>query len=83
MSGKITVASSGRKVTLKVGKEYVVQPLNNRTKKHRDRHCMILDFVPVSDSHPRDIVAKVPVHDNNRIGRVELGDLTSRASVAG
>jgi len=83
MNDKITFASSGRKVTLKVGKEYVVQPLNSQKKKHRDRHCMILDFVPVSEDHPRDIVAKVRFLDNNRIGRVELEDLTSKASVAG
>lgn len=41
---------------------------------------MILDFVPVSESHPRDFVAKVPFLDNNRIGRVELSDLTTKRS---
>src|SRR4030095_9221822 len=63
MNDRITVHSCGgnkeRKITLKVGKEYVVQPLNIRKKKHRDRPCILLDFVPVSEDHPRDIVAKV------------------------
>ena len=72
---KITVESMGRKMTLRVGKEYLVEPLNNRKMKHRDRRCVILDFVPVSESHPRDLVAKVRFRDNNRVGRVELADL--------
>jgi len=58
-----------------VGKEYIIQPLNPLKKKHRNRRCIVLDFVPVSDSHPIDIVAKVRFLDNNRVGRAELDDL--------
>jgi hypothetical protein len=69
--------SKRRKMTIKVGKEYVIQPLNPLKKKHRDRRCVVLGFVPVSEFHPRDIVAKVRFLDNNRIGRTELDDLVS------
>jgi len=79
MGDKIIVScaygAQNRRVVLKVGEEYVVQPLNGQKKKHRDRPCIILDFVPVSEAHPRDIVAKVRFLDNNRIGRADLGDL--------
>ncbi len=71
-------SSKPHKITLEVGKRYVVQPLNSQKKKHRDRRCVLLDFVPVSDSHARDIVAKVRFIDNNRIGRTELDDLVPR-----
>jgi hypothetical protein len=64
-----------REATLRVGEEYVVQPLNPNKKKHRGRHCVILDFVAVSEFHPKDIVAKVRFLDNNRVGRAELSDL--------
>ena len=73
----MTVYSSKGKTTLRVGKEYVIQPLNPLKKKHRNRRCIVLDFVPVSDSHRRDIVAKVRFLDTNRIGRTELDDLVS------
>jgi hypothetical protein len=66
---KITMQSVSRKMTLTIGNEYLVEPLNSR--------CVILDFVPVSESHPRELVAKVRFRDNNRVGRVELEDLTS------
>jgi hypothetical protein len=72
-----SVGSKQRKTTIKVGKEYVIQPLNILKKKHRDRRCLVLGFVAVSDSHPRDIVARVRFRDNNRIGRAELDDLVS------
>lgn len=79
MMNKIFISSTygyqKRETVLEIGKEYVVQPLNRLKKKHRDRHCVILDFVPVSDFRPMDLVAKVRFLDNNRIGRTDLGDL--------
>ena len=79
MKDRITVSSAygaqKRRVVLKIGEEYVVHPLNGQKKKHRDRHCVILDFVPVSGAQPRDVVAKVRFLDNNRIGRTDLDDL--------
>jgi hypothetical protein len=80
LKDKLTVmmiSSSKGKTTLRVGKEYIIQPVNPLKKKHRNRRCIVLDFVPVSDSHPIDIVAKVRFIDNNRIGRTELDDLVS------
>jgi hypothetical protein len=73
----VRLGSQQRNATIKVGKEYVIQPLKSLKKKHRNRRCVVLEFVRVSDSHPRDIVAKVRFLDNNRIGRAELGDLVS------
>jgi len=64
-----------REVTLEVGKEYVVQPTNPRRTKNRNRKCVILDFVPASESSPQDTVAKVRYLDNNRVGRAEPSDL--------
>ena len=64
-----------RKSELEVGKEYVVQPMNPQKTKNRGRKCMILDFVPVSEFHPHDTVAKVRYLDNNRVGKAELSDL--------
>lgn len=72
---RVLHGSTERKTTLKIGGEYIVKPLNPQKKKHRDRPCVILDFVPVSEQHPRDIVAKVRFLDNNRMGRAELSDL--------
>jgi len=66
-----------REMTLSVGKTYIIKPLNVRKTKNRDRQCTILDFVPVSEYHPNDIVAKVRYLDNNRIGRAELEDLAN------
>lgn len=77
MNDQITVITGRRKATIKVGKDYVIQPVNILKKKHRTRRCTVLAFVPVSDSHPTDIVAKVRFRDNNRIGRAELEDLVS------
>lgn len=75
MEVSVTAGGRSRKVTLVAGEEYVVQPLNPQKLKHRGRRCLLLDFVPVSDSHPKDLVAKVRFVDNNRIGRAELADL--------
>lgn len=79
MGEKIQVSSSfgreQREVTLEVGKEYIVQPMNPRSTRNRDRKCVILGFVPVSKAHPHDTVAKVRYLDNNKIGRAELSDL--------
>lgn len=74
---RVLHGSTQLKTTLKIGGEYIVKPLNPQKKKHRDRPCVILDFVPVSEQHPKDIVAKVRFLDNNRMGRAELDDLLS------
>ena len=76
---KIMRVSTGvqgqRNTEIETGKEYIIQPLNSRKLKNRGRHCLVLDFVPVSKSHPNDIVAKVRYTDNNRIGKAELRNL--------
>jgi hypothetical protein len=64
MTVMTSFGSKRRKITIK-------------KKKHRDRRCVVLGFVPVSEFHPRDIVAKVRFLDNNRIGRTELDELVS------
>lgn len=70
---------TSRETTLDIGGEYIIQPLNPQKKKHRDRRCVILDFIPVSEFHPKDTVAKIRFMDNNRIGRAELSDLVPSA----
>jgi hypothetical protein len=64
-----------RQVVLGIGKEYVIQPLNPRKTKNRDRRCVLLEFAPVSQHEPDYIKAKVRYLDSGRIGRIELEDL--------
>lgn len=73
---RVSVGTHGERNTeIETSKEYVVQPLNPRKLKNRGRHCLVLDFVPLSESHPNDTIAKVRYIDNNRIGKVDLADL--------
>lgn len=80
MPGKqLIVVTSGlgksqRKVIIEVDRHYLVKPQNTRKLKHRDRECILLDVIPVSESRS-DSVAKVRFLDNNRQGRVDLSDL--------
>jgi len=71
----ITGIQNQRDVEIETDKEYIVQPRNSNKLKNRGRHCLVLDFVPRSESYPDDLVAKVRYTDNNRIGKVELSDL--------
>lgn len=65
-----------RQVEVKTGEKYIIQPNNPRKLKNRGRHCLVLDFVPISDSDPDGyMVAKVRFLDNNRIGKADLADL--------
>lgn len=81
--GKIyNVGANGRDFTLREGDQYVVKPRNPRKLKHRGRECVFLDLVPVSVEHHHDLVAKVRFTDNNRIGRVDFGDLHPVSSTA-
>lgn len=77
MSGKKVMLVSGGKriVIIEIDRQYVVRPHNKRKLKHRDRECIVLDVVPISESHPHDKIAQVRFLDNNRQGRVELFDL--------
>ena len=69
-----TVTDREGKRTLHVGRRYVIRPRNPSKLRNRDRECLVLAFVPVSDTHP-DIVAKVRFLDNNRVGRAEPSEL--------
>jgi hypothetical protein len=60
-----------------VGKEYIVDPLNPQAKRNRGRRCVILAFVPWSDTGDWTEVAKVRYLDNNRIGRQHLNNLAA------
>jgi hypothetical protein len=61
-----------RQVVLEVGKEYVIQPLNPRSTKNRNRKCILLGFVAVSEHEPDYIKAKIRYLDNNKVGRAEI-----------
>ena len=69
------VSTIERDIEITTKQEYVIQPENPRKLKNRGRHCIVLDFVPVSIHRPADIVAKVRYTNNNRIGRADLEDL--------
>jgi hypothetical protein len=69
------VGQNWREVELEVGKEHLVLPVNPRKTRNRDRKCVILDFVPVSESYPQATVAKVRYLDTNRVGVAEISDL--------
>jgi hypothetical protein len=71
----VTGIQGQRDVEIETGKEYVIEPLNPQKLKNRGRHCLVLDFVPLSESQPDYIVAKVRYTDNNRVGKTELSDL--------
>jgi hypothetical protein len=62
-------------VSLEIGRVYIVHPHNPAQLKHRGRKCVLLEIVSVSADRLQDKVAKVRFCDNNRIGRVELGEL--------
>lgn len=63
-----------RHVLVKIGEEYVVEPLNPRNKKNRGRHCLVIGFH--SDEEGKDIFAMVKYLDNNKVGRyMDLGNL--------
>lgn len=70
-----TFTDNEGKRTLHVGRRYIIRPPNPAKLRNRDRVCLVLAFVPVSDSHSRDIVAKVRFLDNNRVGRAEPNEL--------
>ncbi len=71
----VTGVQGQRDIEIETGKEYVIEPLNPQKLKNRGRHCLVLDFVPLSESQPDYIVAKVRYTDNNRVGKTELSDL--------
>ena len=71
----VTGVQGQRDVEIETGKDYVIEPLNPQKLKNRGRHCLVLDFVPLSESQPDYIVAKVRYTDNNRAGKTELSDL--------
>ena len=76
---KMTVTSGvpplQRTVTLEIGKEYLVKPINPHNRDNRGRKVIILEFVPYSYDKPDDVVAVVQFLDNRRKGRIELEDL--------
>ena len=67
--------SAKREGTITVGKKYTISPLNPQKKHNRGRNCIVLDFVPVSEFHPHDMVAKIKFLDNNRVGRADFDEL--------
>jgi hypothetical protein len=63
-----------RRVTLEVGKEYKITPLDPRQKtQNTGRNCKILAIVVNSDNG--DIVAEVEYTDDNQTEKVEPCDL--------
>lgn len=65
--------ANGRSLKVEIGKEYGVQPPNPQKLKHRGRRCTVLDWV--LDDIGSVMGVAVRFIDNNRRGRVDIGDL--------
>jgi hypothetical protein len=61
-----------RKVTVHIGKEMVVKPINKRKLKHRDRRVIINKII---DEGFKGLNASVKFSDTKRTGKVEVIDL--------
>ena len=63
-----------RKVTLRVGHDYIIEPINPIKQRHRGRRCRLLEFV-LSERDHKTTIAKVKFLDTQRAGLVDLDDL--------
>jgi hypothetical protein len=63
-----------RKVIVKPGEEYIINPVNARRTKHRDRKVIFkgMDKDRFDKYEPR---AKIQFLDTKRMGKVDIGDL--------
>lgn len=61
-----------RNLTLKIGEEYVVSPLNPKKMKNRGRRVLIRDFTP---NQRGDAEVRVKYLDNNKAGKAFAEDL--------
>jgi hypothetical protein len=63
-----------RKVVVKMGNEYIINPINPRRTKHRDRKVIFkgMDTDMYKKYEPR---AKVQFLDTKKIVKVDIGDL--------
>lgn len=61
-----------RNLTLKIGKEYIVTPLNPRKMKNRGRRVLIRDFIR---DQRGDVAVRVKYLDNNKAGKAAAHDL--------
>lgn len=62
-----------RNFKIKIGSQYIVEPINKNKKKHRGRRCIIQGFDYNVRNHPSK--ARVKFLDSGRIGKIELDDL--------
>ena len=63
-----------RKTTLRVGHDYIIEPINPIKQRHRGRRCRLLEFV-LSERDYKTTIAKVQFLDTKRVGLVDLDDL--------
>lgn len=70
-----TYMNSGakRSVTIELGRNYMIDPINPLKKKHRGRTCMVIGFM--SDSQGTPIDARVKFLDTSRTGRISIRDI--------
>ena len=67
---------AARKVNIYKDHEYIITPLNPRKLKNRGRHVIMLEKVLYTPGQENaDYVARIKYTDNNRLGRVDFGDL--------
>jgi len=71
MTMVISVPQSKRRISLEIGKEYVIGPSSD----HDGRRATLIEVMPYHPDKPDDLVARVKFSDDHRYGRVELDDL--------
>lgn len=62
-----------KKVNIKIGAEYIVNPLNPRKLKHRNRVGIVRSFKEFGSN--RKLKVHLKFSDNNNFGWVDPGDL--------
>jgi hypothetical protein len=62
-----------RKIRLVIGNEYIVQPDDPAKEKHRDRKCVIRQFITNDSGTPQQV--QIKFLDNNRVGKADIHDL--------
>lgn len=70
---RVDTDGTKKRMTIKIGDEFIVIPDNSRSMKHRDRKVVVKKFVK-NEQHG-ELKAGVQFLDNMRPGKVRIEDL--------
>jgi len=70
-----TDASSVRRIVVRVGEEYVIEPVGPGRSRNRGRMCVVLGIEDREGEDAPAIYAKIRFLDTNRMGRAEFAEL--------